>query len=210
MHFLREQRPVSRLQILLIQMKTCIASSCLWAVAILKSLLCLNAGALQESRGCSWYEHTAFRVFFTDWQLAPAGLHSDLVSVDADWHRLNLLNDSRLTSQETQTQIWNWHRQLPPSTPVVHYLQTVHCMLPLSQWWQNSCIFSRSLIVTAEKMLPTLFQVTAQSEQHWHSNADIEGFICHKLKSINKCTSHWICLRMGAKGMLCSSKLQVK
>ena len=64
MHFLREQRPVSRLQILLIQMKTCIASSCLWAVAILKSLLCLSAGALQESRGCSIYQHTAFRVFF--------------------------------------------------------------------------------------------------------------------------------------------------
>ena len=41
----------------------------------------------------------------------------------------------------------------------------------------------------AEEMLPTRFQDTAQSEQHGHSNADIEGFICCKLKSINECTS---------------------
>ena len=103
-----------------------IASQCLWAVVILKSLLCLSAGALQESRGFSLYEHTAVHIFFTNWQLAPAGLQSDLVTVDANWHRLNLLTDSRHTSPETQTQIWNWLRQQPPSTPVVHYLQTVH------------------------------------------------------------------------------------
>ena len=43
----------------------------------------------------------------------------------------------------------------------------------------------------AEHMLPTRFkfQETLQSEQHWHSDADIEGFICRKLKSINECTS---------------------
>ena len=68
-----------------------------------------------------------FAFFLTDWQLASAGLHSDLVTVDADWHRLNLLTDSRRTSPETQTQIWNWLRQRPPRTFVVHCLQTVHC-----------------------------------------------------------------------------------
>ena len=157
---------MSLLQILLIQMKTCVASWGLWAVVILKSLLCLSAAALQESRGCSLYEHTALRVFFNNWQLAHAGLHSDLVTVDKDWHRLNLLTDSRLTSPETQTQIWNWLRQLPPSTPVVHYLQTVHCWLPLRQRWQNSCILSSCLMTTpyAKEMLPTRFQETAQSE----------------------------------------------
>ena len=156
-----------RLQISLIWMKTCIASRGLWAVAILKSLLCLSAGPLQESYGFSIYQHTAFRVFLTDWQLAPTGLRSDLVTADADWHRLNLLTDS--TSPETQTQIWNWLRQRPPRTPVVHYLQTVHCWLPLRQRWQKSCILSNCLsrLMTTpyvEEMLPKRFQETAQSE----------------------------------------------
>ena len=65
--------------------------------------------------------------FLTNWQLAPAGLCSDLVTVDTDWHRLNLLTDSRHSSPETQTQIWNWRRQQPPHTQVVHCPQTVHC-----------------------------------------------------------------------------------
>ena len=134
-----------------------------------------------------------FAFFLTDWQLASAGLHSDLVTVDADWHRLNLLTHSRRRSPETQTQIWNWLRQLPPCTHVVHYLQTVHCWLPLRQRWQNSCILSSRLMTTpyAEHMLPTRFkfQETLQSEQHWHSDADFEGFICRKLKDINECSS---------------------
>ena len=280
-------------QISLMWMKTCIASHGLWAIVIWKSLLSLSADPLQESRGCSIYEHTTFHIFltdwqlapaglcsmikiisyvviafsygkanilhrwsnilrifygnkglchcadlidsdenlhcftrplsscnikisvvsqcrftagiswliiiwthsfclfFTDWQLAPAGLRSDSVTVDADWQRLNLLTDSRHTSPETQTQIWNWLRQRPPSTSVVHYLQTVHCGLPLRQRWQNSCILSSRLMTTpyAEDMLPTRFQETAQSEQHWHSDADIEGFICRKLKDINECSS---------------------
>ena len=106
-----------------------------------------------------------------------------------DWHRLKLLTDS--TSLETQTQIWNWLRHRPPSTTVVHHLQTVHFGLPLSQQWQNSCILSSRLMTTpyVEDMLPAIFQETARSEQHWHSDADIEGFICHKLKIINECTS---------------------
>ena len=109
-------------------MKTCIASRGLWAVAILKSLLCLSADALQESCGFSIYQHTAFRVFFNGLKTCTywtAQWRSDLVTADADWHRLNLLTDS--TSPETQTQIWNWLRQRPPRTFVVHCLQTVHC-----------------------------------------------------------------------------------
>ena len=90
--------------------------------------------------------------FFTDWQLALARLLSDLVTVDKDWHRLNLLTGSQCTSPETQTQIWNWLRQLPHHIQVIHCLQTVHFGLPLmSQWWQNtenSCILSSRLMKT--------------------------------------------------------------
>ena len=114
-----------------IRMEACIASRGP-AVAILKSLLCLSAGfswlVSTWTHSCSGFQ------VFTDRKLAPAGLHSDLVTADADWRRLNLLADSRscrCTSQETHTQIWNWLRQRPHSTQVVHCLQTVHCWLYL-------------------------------------------------------------------------------
>ena len=96
---------------------------------------------------------------------------------------------SRRTSPETQTQIWNWLRQRPHRTQAV--MPTNSTLLPLRHWWQNSCILCSRLVTTPceQEMLPTRFQGTAQSEQHWHSYADIEGFICHKLKSINECTS---------------------
>ena len=106
---------------------------------------------VEDSRGCPIYEHTAVRVqiFFVDWQLAPVGLLSDLVTVDTDWRRLNLLTDSRRRSPETQRQFWNWLRQLPYSTQVVNCLQTVHCWLHLmGQRWQNSCILSNHLMTT--------------------------------------------------------------
>ena len=130
----------------------------------------IKISVVSQSRctgGISWLfnisTHSLSRFFLTDWQLAPTGLHSDLVTADADWHRLNLLTDS--TSPETQTQIWNWLRQRPPRTPVVHHLQTVHCGLPLRQRWQNSCILSSRLMMTPyeEDMLPMRFQETAQS-----------------------------------------------
>ena len=75
-----------------------------------------------------------------------------------------------------------------------------HCCS--SQWfgWKlallprplSSCDIKISVVSQwhhAQEMLPTRFQETAQSEQHWHSNADIENFFCGKLKSINACTS---------------------
>ena len=44
---------------------------------------------------------------------------------------------------------WNWLRQQPHSTQVVHYLQTVHWgLLRMRQWWQNRCILSRCLMPT--------------------------------------------------------------
>ena len=72
-----------------------------------------------------------FWFFFTNWQLAPAGLLSDLVTAVADWHRLNLLTDSRRTSPETQKQIWNWLWQLPHPT---HW--QVHCHTADCAWEQ--------------------------------------------------------------------------
>ena len=51
------------------------------------------------------YMNTQLFTFFVNWQqwLAPAALLSDLVTVDADWCRLDILTGSRRTSQETQT-----------------------------------------------------------------------------------------------------------
>ena len=96
------------------------------------------------------YMNTQLFSFFCNWQLAPAGLLCDLVTVDADWRRLNLLTDSRHTSLETKTQIWNWPRQLPHNTQLVHCLQIVHCWLHLMhQQWQNSCILSSCLMTTS-------------------------------------------------------------
>ena len=164
MHFQLEQRPVSLLQISLIWMKTCIASHCLWAVTILKYLLCLIAGFLWLF---SIWTHSCSHFF--DWQLVPAGLLSDLVTVDAYWLRLKLLTDSRHTSPETQTQIWIWLRQLPHSTQVVYCPQTVHCWLHLiSQQLQQLSHDNTH----KQAMLPTIFQETTQSEQHWHSDAE--------------------------------------
>ena len=81
-------RPVSLLQILLTQMKTCIASCGLWAVAILKSLLCLSAGPLQDSTGFSIYEDTAVCFFFPTVYLHLLDCSvtwSLLTLTDADW-----------------------------------------------------------------------------------------------------------------------------
>ena len=109
-------------------MKTCIASRGLWAVAILKSLLFLRAGPLRNLVAFQYINTQPFAFFFNGLKTCTywtAQWRSDLVTADADWHRLNLLTDS--TSPETQTQIWNWLRQRPPRTFGVHCLQTVHC-----------------------------------------------------------------------------------
>ena len=78
-------------------------SSCYIKISVVSQCRC--------TAGISWLFILWTHSCLCDWQLAPAGQRSDLVTVDADWHRLNLLTDSRLTSQETQKQIWNWLRQ---------------------------------------------------------------------------------------------------
>ena len=91
-----------------------VENSSFWAVVILKHLFCLSAGLFSI-----W---TQLLAFCFDWQLAPAGLLSDLNTDNKDWHRLNLLTNSRHTNPETQTQIWNWLRLQPHCTP--------NCTLP--------------------------------------------------------------------------------
>ena len=83
--------------------------------------MCLSAGPLQDSRGCSIYQHTAAdSSFITNWQLAPAGLHSDLVTVDANWHRLNLLTYHLTVDARVQKHKHRFEYDLdschPPST----------------------------------------------------------------------------------------------
>ena len=190
-------------------MKTCIASCGLWAVAILKSLLCLSAGF-------SWLFNIWTRScsrFFCDWQLAPAGLLCDLVTVDADWRRLNLLTDSRHTSLETKTQIWNWPRQLPHNTQLVHCLQIVHCWLHLMhQQWQNSCILSSCLMTTSmckKCYLRDFKKLPNQNSIDIPMQTSKALFVANSKISTNAHLVR-ICLKMGVKGMFCSSKLQVK
>ena len=88
-------------------METCISSCCLWSVVILKYLLYLCAGF-------PWlfsnWKHSCSPIFSV-WQLAPASN-----TIDKDWHRLNLLTDSRCTSLETKKQIWKWLGKLPHLT----------------------------------------------------------------------------------------------
>ena len=63
----------------------------------------------------------------------------------------------------------------------------------MRQQWENSCILSSRLMTT-----PCARNATYEISRNrpirtaltiWHSDADIEGFICRKLKSINECTS---------------------
>ena len=128
-------------------------------------------------------------IFFTYWQLAPAGLLSDLVAAGADWRRLNLLADGRRTSPETQhkfetdSDIGHWHTLHRSYTAYKQY--TAGCA-----WCINDGrTAASSAAVSWRHLLPTRFQENAQSEQHWNSDADIEGFICRKVKIINECTS---------------------
>ena len=168
--------------------------------------------SVQDSRGCSIYEH-AVVLFFFSWQLAPAGLLCDLVTVDADWHRLKLLTDSRRTSLEKQTQICNWLRQLPHSTQVVHCLHAVHCGLQLMhQQWENSCILSSRLMMTPYARNAS-YEISRnlQSEQHWHFECRYRRL--YLLQTQNYQRMHILfeySLKMGAEGMFCSSKLPVK
>ena len=168
-------------------MKTCIASRGLWAVAILKSL-CVS---VQDSRGCSRYEHAALRVFF-----ATDNLHlldcsvtwSLLTWTDADW-TCWLTADSQVLKHKHkfETDSDSCHTVHRSYTAYKQY--TVGCAWCVNDGRTAASSAAVSWPHHAQELLPTLFQETAQSEQHWHSYADIEGFICRKLKHINECTS---------------------
>ena len=207
----REQRPMSRLQISLIQMKTWTASRGLWAVAISKSLLCLNAGfswlfiIWTHSRSRSFCRLTTCTV--TCWTLLSGftGLvfcsvaWSLLMRTDADW-TCWLTADARVRRKHKhkfETDSNSGHTVDRSYTAYKQY--TV--VMP---WCVNDCITAESSAAVswryhAQEKLLTRFEETAQSEQYGHSNADIEGFICSKLKIFNECTSRlnmpWRCAR---------------
>ena len=134
-------------------------------------------------------QNAAVSFFFLIWQLAPAGLHSDLVKVDEEWQRLNLLTGSRRSSPETQTQIQAWLRQGQHSTPIVHSLQTVQdwqmlLCLPMAdqaQPQQPADAGQRQ----KKKHMDWDFQKTGQWEHDEHCENDIEDSICRELKIVN-------------------------
>ena len=92
------------------------------------------------------------------WQLAPAGLHSDLDTDDEEsWTDTNwtcwLTADTRV--RKTQEQIWNSLRQLQQCS-IIQLLQRVHSWLLLLMClpWQNSCSHSSHLMTTPWDALP--------------------------------------------------------
>ena len=180
MEILRQQIPVSQLQI---WMETCIASCGLWAVAVL-NICCV---AVQDSRGCSVYEHAAVRFFWTD------NLHLlDCLWLGQYWRRLTQTETAEARVRKKKL-IWNWLRQQPHSTQVVHCLQIVRCWLWLTRQFAAASSAAISWWHYEQEMLPARFQETAQSEQHWHSDADMDYQQMY--------ISFEYALRMGAKGL---------
>ena len=101
--------------------------------------------------GCSVYEHTAWQTFFwTDNSLDLPLLDCSvtwllLTLTDTEWTCWLQVTGSRHTSPETQTQIWNWLKQLPHHAHIVCCIHwTVHSwmlllMSVMYQPLQNSC-----------------------------------------------------------------------
>ena len=145
----------------------------------------------QDSRGCSIYEHTAARVFLSCDKLHLLDCSvtwSLLTRTDADW-TCWLTADAHVRKHKHKFET-DWDSCHTVHRSYTTYKQYTAGCAWCVQRWQNSCILSSRLMTTpCARMLPTRFQETAQSEQHWHSSADIEGFICHQLKIINECTS---------------------
>ena len=155
-------------------------------------LISSTKSALQESRGCSRYQHTAFRVFSTDWQLVPTGLRSDLVFTDAGWHRLNLLTDTRRTSpgrkhkhrlKLTQTAATQHTRSTLPtnSTLLAAPVSTMARQLHRQQSSHDDTICRRNDIYEISRNCPIRIALTFRC-RHWR-------FYCRKLKDIHECTS---------------------
>ena len=194
-------------------MKTWIASSGLWAVAILKSLLCLSAGALQESRGCSIYQNTAFRVFFnrlttcTYWTAQWLGhCWRGLTQTElADWQYEsgNTNTDLKLT----QTAATQYIRSTLPTNstllrlPCVDDGRTAASSAAVS-WlhhMRNICYLRDS----------SFKKLSNQNSIDIPMQTSKALFVANSKISTNAHLVR-ICLKMGVKGMFCSSKLQVK
>ena len=162
----------------------------------IKNLLSLSAGFY-----ClfSIWTHRCSRFICFNWQLTPAGL-SGLINTMAA--------DTCHTSLETQTQIWNWLKHLPHKTQVAHCLQKV-------QFLQRVQLAAAADVSTMAKQLLTQQPShddtmhkkcylerkrcpirTALTFQCRHQK--IKGFMCCKLKTINKCTCCVTQLRWGA------------
>ena len=141
----------------------------------------LTPCTLLDSRDCIWL----------------LSAYCDLVTIDTDWCRLNLLADSRCTSQKTQTQMWNWLRYETDSDSfhTVHSLSTAYKQYPAGCWWwwinygaeqlqpqqlSHNNTMHKTCYLQDFKKLPN---------QNSIDRCNIEGFICCKLKSINKCIS---------------------
>ena len=180
-------------------METCIASYGLWAVAILKYLLCLRAGFL-----ClfSVWTHSCSHFFF-NWQLLPADCSvtsSLLTQTDAVW-TCWLTADHWLQKQkhtfETYSNSTGSHTVHRMNTAYKHYV--AGC-----SWWVNdgrTAAISAAItwLYHAQEMLPMRFQETAQSEpskQHWNSNADIEDLIKSLFVTKSKLTTNAHLLRI--------------
>ena len=124
-------------------MATCIASYCLWTVAIFQCSILVPVIRL-----LSIWTHslTAVHVFL-DWQLSwlAPGCWRWLTLSEVQWTCWLQVTGSRHTSPETQTQIWNWLKQLPHHAQIVHCIHwTVHSwmLLLMSVMYkplQNSC-----------------------------------------------------------------------
>ena len=112
---------------------------------------------MQDSRGCSEWNLIASCSFYLTHLLAPARLtQRDLVTDDADLHRLNLLTESRHTSQETK------------NTDFLTKLHTVYKEYSTGwcYWWvlwqqydtPNAATAAFSWRHQAEEMLPKRFR----------------------------------------------------
>ena len=115
--------------------------------------------------------------------------------------KLHLLDCSKTWSLLTLTDtVLNYKHKFTTDSDSNHTVHWVHsCTLPT-----NSTLLAAADVSTmAEQLHPQPpshgdiiskkfylldFKKLPKSEQHWHSGADIEGFICCKLKIINKCT----------------------
>ena len=120
-----------------------LTSCVLWAVEILKNLLCLS----QDSCACSVYEHTPVPVFFSTDNLHLLNCTvtcTPMMLTDADWfaywqqmHKSWNTNTNLKLTQTAATQYTGC--TLPTKSTL---LAAAAALLLMCQPWQNSCLHS--------------------------------------------------------------------